>query len=177
MRCWGHYLQFFCLDRPSLPIPLTLRSYCRFHSHTPQPHCQTLQLSCHSSHPVVSHHLLVHPHCQSLHLHCQSLCLPHHLSHHLPGIQYWPCCHSQSQRPGLILSGSHLSRRWLQNLNVMHCINATVRSSWTRNRNFMASTSGSQALLTQQSGQGRLTCQNCCHLFFPCEQVVEFPHQ
>ena len=117
--CWGQSLQFSCWDGPSLPQLWTQRNCCCFHSQTPQPHGRILQLSCHWSHPIVSCHLPIHPPCLNLHpchlsLHPPhlSLHLPHHLSHHLPGIQCQPHCHSLSQRPGLILSGSLVSRCW-----------------------------------------------------------------
>ena len=177
--CLGQSPQFFCLDRPSLLPPQIQRSYCHY-SQTPQPCGRIPQLSCRWSHPDVSCHLLVnpcilslHPHCLSLHPHCWSLDLPHHLSHHLPGIQYQPHCHFLSQRPGLTPSGSHGSRHWLQNLIGMHFASAAEMDSWTRNGTKMKSALESGALLSRHSGLGRLTCQNCCHLFFTCGQAAQ----
>ena len=103
-----------------------------------------LVVRCH----LLAHHfhLSLHPHCQSLHLHCLSLHLCC-LGHHLPGIQYQPHCCSLSQGPGLTLSGSPVSRCWLQNSIEMHFTGAAERGSWTWNGTEMKSTLGSGALL------------------------------
>ena len=145
--CWGQPPQFSCWVGPSSPPPQSRRSFCYFHSQTPQPRGRILQLSCCWSHSVVSHCPLVHPRCLSLHPHHPSL----HLPCHLPGIQCQPCCYSLSQRPGLILSESLVSRCWQQNWIGIHftCTRGDGLLDWEldRDKEHLGEWGGDQALI------------------------------